>query len=106
MWAKSLLVFLLVLSCQQLSAQVVTTTSLIDQALTELENLENNNNKQLLLIADLQNNLLEREKLLKEQELLLSHQAQALQSLNKSYSYSKILNWMLLGVIVLELLIK
>ena len=103
MWVR-LLALCLVLLSQQLSAQQASTTSLIDQALTELENLESNNNEQLLLIASLQNSSSEREKLLKEQELLLSQQAQALQSLNKSYSYSKILNYSLLGLVVLEFL--
>lgn len=75
---------------------------LIDQALSETDNIEKQNSDLKKLSQSLQNDLNEEKKLSNTLKISLQQQTQAFQNLETSYSLSKTLNWILVGVVTGE----
>jgi len=102
MCSKGLFLILFVLFSGLLYAQESDTISSIDQALQELNNLEQNQ-------TDLKNLIIERENTILEKERLLNLVTLQYQNLDQSYLLSenenkiiKVIDFVLIGVVAIE----
>jgi hypothetical protein len=103
MWLKKCLsLFLLVLFVGFLYAQDLDTISSIDQALIELNNLEQNQMLLKNLIIERENTILEKDKLLNQMTLQYKNLEISYSLLKSGNKISRILIYVLSGIVLVE----